>query len=207
MDEKYTSGLFSGGDAYQFDMLNDPFALSATNIFQYLQGKVAGLQITQNGGNVSMSWRGGAPALFLDEMRTDVDMINNVNVKDVAYIKVIRPPFVGAAGGGGNGAIAIYTRRGGYIKPEPGKGLSNNRIEGYTAIREFYSPNYSSFNPKNEERDVRTTLYWNPSVTLNPQQRTVVLTFYNNDISKAFRVIIEGMTRDGKLAHMEQIMD
>ena len=29
MDEKYTSGMFSGGDAYQFDLVTDPFAASS----------------------------------------------------------------------------------------------------------------------------------------------------------------------------------
>ncbi len=42
LDEKYSSGLFSGGDSYQFDLINDPFSSSALNIFTYLQGKVAG---------------------------------------------------------------------------------------------------------------------------------------------------------------------
>ncbi len=46
LDEKYTSGLFSGGDAYQFDLLNDPSAVGAISIFNYLQGSVPGLQIT-----------------------------------------------------------------------------------------------------------------------------------------------------------------
>ena len=45
MDEKYASGMFGGGDGYQFDLANDPFAVSSMNIFYYLQGKVAGLQI------------------------------------------------------------------------------------------------------------------------------------------------------------------
>jgi hypothetical protein len=108
---------------------------------------------------------------------------------------------------GANGAIAIYTRRGGDAKPEPGKGLNSNKVFGYTLIKEFYSPNYAAFNTRNEQRDIRTTLYWNPSVITTPQNSEVVLSFYNNDVSGAFRVIIEGMTRDGKLAHIEQMME
>ncbi len=109
--------------------------------------------------------------------------------------------------GGANGAIAIYTRRGNDVKPTPGKGLNNNKVFGYTMIREFYSPNYSSFKQENEQRDVRTTLYWNPGVILTPQKKEVVLSFYNNDVAHAFRVVIEGMTRDGRLAHVEQTME
>lgn len=205
LDEKYASGLFSGGDGYQFDLVNDPFAKSAIDIFTYLQGKVAGLQITGNGANTTLSWRQGTPALYLDEMSSDVSMVSSVNVQDVAYIKVFRPPFMGGFNGG-SGAIAIYTRRGNDVKNDPGKGLANNKVEGYSAIREFYSPNYSSFAPENEQRDVRSTLYWNPSVIAS-SSKPVVLTFYNNDVTKAFRVIIEGMTKDGRLAHIEELME
>ncbi|MDP4262515.1 MAG: hypothetical protein Q8941_08285 [Bacteroidota bacterium] len=207
MDEKYTSGLFSGdGDGYQFDLINDPFAKSAPNIFNYLQGKVAGLQVNTSSNPPSLQWRGGAPQLYLDEVPTDPDFISSVNVNDVAYIKVFRPPFMGGFNGA-NGAIAIYTRRGNDVKPEPGKGLKNNKIFGYTLIKEFYSPNYSSFSTKNDDRDIRTTLYWNPSVITTPQKHEAVLTFYNNDVSNAFHVVIEGMTRDGRLAHIEQVME
>jgi hypothetical protein len=206
MDEKYTSGLFSGGDGYQFDLVNDPLAGSSINIFHYLQGKVAGLQVNTSTNPPSLQWRGGSPQIYVDEVPTDADFVSSVNTGDVAFIKVFRPPFMGGFNGA-NGAIAIYTRRGNDVKNEPGKGLSNNKVFGYTLIRQFYSPNYSSFRPENEQRDLRTTLYWNPAVTLSPQKRETVLSFYNNDVSKAFRVVIEGMTKDGRLAHIEQVME
>ncbi|MBS1609456.1 MAG: hypothetical protein JSS70_12000 [Bacteroidetes bacterium] len=208
MDEKYTSGFFSGGDGYQFDLVNDPFASSAMNIFTYLQGKVPGLQITTGGsGATTLNWRGGAPQLYLDEIQSDPGFLSGVNVNDVAYIKVFRPPFFGGSGGGANGAIAIYTRRGGDVKPTPGKGLNNNVVYGYTPIRQFYSPNYGTFDKRNEEKDFRTTIYWNPNVNVGPGKRQVTLSFYNNDVSDFFRVVIEGMSIDGRLTHFEQIME
>jgi hypothetical protein len=206
MDDKYTSGLFKGGDGYQFDLLNDPFAGSAINIFTYLQGKVAGLQINTAGAEPSLQWRGGSPQLYLDEAPADASFISSVNVRDVAYIKVFRPPFMGGFNGA-NGAIAIYTRRGNDVKPEPGKGLNNNKVFGYTVIKQFYSPNYGTFKEENKQRDIRTTLYWNPAVVISPQKKQAVISFYNNDVSETFRVIIEGMTSDGRLAHIEQIME
>ncbi|HEV2831129.1 MAG TPA: hypothetical protein VGW31_04050 [Hanamia sp.] len=207
MDEKYATGLFSGGDAYQFDLVNDPFAASSFSIFNYLQGKVAGLQINTSSNPPSLQWRGGSPAIYLDEMASSADMISGIPVSDVAYIKVIRPPFMGGAGGGGSGAIAIYTRRGADQKSEPGKGLSNNTVTGYTEIRQFYSPNYETINPENEKKDLRTTLYWNPEVITKPGENKVLLKFFNNDVSGAFRVVIEGMTKDGRLAHEVQVME
>ena len=201
LDEKYTSGMFQGGDGYQFDLVNDPFAASSMNIFTYLQGKVAGLQINSSSNPPTLSWRGGAPGIYLDEMSASADMISGISVSDVAYIKVIRPPFLGATGGG-NGAIAIYTRRGGDIQNTPGKGLSKNTITGYTAIRQFYSPNYSSFQPDQGTRDLRTTLYWNPEIMTSPGNNKVLLTFYNNDISESFKIVLKGMTKDGRLANL-----
>jgi hypothetical protein len=210
LDEKYTSPLFSSSDAYQFDVVNDPFAKSAISVFQYLQGKVAGLTITtagSSGGNAAVSWRGGTPAFFLDESPTDVNMLSSINMNNVAYIKVLRPPFVGAVGGGANGAIAIYTRRGGDVVKTEGKGLPYKIIIGYTAQKEFYSPDYGTINEKNEERDLRTTLYWSPMVLTTPANNTVRLKFYNNDFTQSFRVIVEGITADGKLAYIEKVIE
>jgi hypothetical protein len=144
--------------------------------------------------------------LFLDEMPVDVGFLNGLPVGDIAYVKVLRPPFYGAAGGGSGGAIAIYTRKGDDLKSKPG-GLTTNSIAGYTPIKEFYSPNYSTFNKQNELRDVRTTLYWNPGVNTTSTHNAVKFTFYNNDVTQAFRVVIEGMSKEGLLTHYEQILE
>lgn len=205
MDEKYASGMFKGGDGYQFDLANDPLVSSYMNAFMYLQGKVAGLQINTNSNPPSLSWRGGSPAVYLDEIPTDASMISSIPVTDIAYIKVFRPPFMGGAGGG-DGAIAIYTRKGGDETPKS-KGLSSNTIAGYSPVKQFYSPNYDRFDPRNEREDIRSTLFWGPALITNQKNKTVTLNFYNNDVTKAFRVVIEGMTRDGLLTHYEQIME
>lgn len=206
LNERYASGMFSG-DAIEFDLISDPFAGATLDIFSYLQGKVAGLQITGQGANASLSWRGGAPQLYIDEMPADVSFVSNINVRDVAYIKAFRPPFMGGFGGA-NGAIAIYTRRGGDMQSEPTKSLNSARIEGYTPIKEFYVPKYYSMEvPPESDRDVRTTIYWNPNVAIEPNKKEILLSFYNNDVTDAFRVIIQGMTADGKLIHYMTTME
>lgn len=209
LDEKYTSGLFKGDiNSRQLDVLNDPFAKSAIDVFTYLQGKIAGLQISGSGSNASLSWRGGSPQIYIDEMPADVSFASSLNVNDIAYIKAFPPPFMGGAGGGANGAVAIYTRKGGDIKQEPGKGLSDSRIEGYSAIKEFYVPKYySQFTAPDADKDLRTTIYWNPNVLVDPKKKQITISFYNNDVTDAFRVVIQGMTIDGKLIHHEEIME
>jgi hypothetical protein len=204
MEEKYVSGLFSGDAASSFDLVNDPLASSYMDVFQYLQGKVAGLQITANGGNTSLSWRGGTPVLYLNEMQTDVNMISSTPVSDIAYIKVFRPGESIVTGSGG-GVIAIYTRKGGDSQPRTdAKGLNAVQVAGYSPVKQFYSPDYATPNEKDALDDVRTTLYWNPTIYMDRNRKHIRLQFYNNDITKRFRLVMEGINADGKLIHIEK---
>ncbi len=206
LDEKYASGLFSGGNSKQFDVANDPFSAGAIDVFSYLQGRVAGLQIVNNGADVSLSWRGNTPDLFLDEMKVDADQLKNIPMTDVAYVKVFPPPFFGATGGGAGGAISVYTRKGSDVKPTPGKGLNFKQLGGYTVYKEFFQPDYEN-QPNTYATDARTTLYWNPYVLVYGKNRTFQVSFYNNDITKKFRVVIEGVNTEGKLTRVEKIVE
>ena len=192
-----------------FVVEDDPIAQASMSVFNYISGKVAGLRVTYNGGQPSISWRGGEPAYFLDEMMMDAASLQNINMSDVAMIKVFNPPFLGAAGGGGaNGAIAVYTKKGSSAMQNV-KGLDVAKIMGYSPLREFYSPDYSKYDPANATTDVdyRTTLYWNPFVFTNKQNRRILLTFYNNDLSSKFRVVVEGINTDGKLTRIEKVFE
>ena len=204
MDEKYASGLFSGGDGYTFLTEDDISAQGSLTILQYLQGRVAGLQITGSGSQMTMSWRGGTPALFLNEMQSTVDVIQSLNMTNVAMVKVFRPPFVGAPGGGSGGAIAVYTKKGQALNTDV-KGLDFSKIPGYSTVKEFYSPDYSKYDEKHTDPDYRATLYWNPFIITGKDKRRILFTFYNNDVTRRFRVIIEGCDEAGKLTRIEKI--
>ncbi len=209
INDKYTSGLFKNGDATKLDLLDDPLATSYTDIVSYIQGKVPSLFFDNQAQKfLWMRNRAGenGPTLYLNEMATTYDQISNIPVANVAYIKVFRPGFVGGVGSGTGGAIVIYTRIGKDGEPVSDlKGLDNNHVDGYTVVREFYSPDYDS-TVADDKKDLRTTLYWNPTVTTSPGQNKVNLTFFNNDFTDEFRVIIEGMTNDGRLTHIEKIV-
>jgi hypothetical protein len=205
LDEEYTSGFFSGGDGYSFNTEEDPFARSSPGVLEYLQGKVAGLQITTN-GNGSATWRGSATSFFLNEMPTDLSMLKSVNMNDVALIKVFQPPFFGATGGGSGGAIAVYTKKGSSLNSDF-KALPFTNIYGYSAIREFYSPNYSNNSADPFVKDYRTTLYWNPHVYIDKNYRRITLPFFNSDNCKKIRVIVEGINELGVLTREEKIFE
>jgi hypothetical protein len=207
MDEQYTSGLFSG-DGTVFVVGDDPTAQSAMSIFTYLQGRVAGLQITNAGttGEPTLSWRGGTPSLFLDEMQRDAATLQSIPMSDVAMIKVFRPPFLGGFGGGDGGGIAVYTKKGSAAL-DGVKGLDAARIVGYSPVKEFYSPDYSKYDAAHDQPDYRTTLYWNPMVLTDKQNRRILLTFHNNDVTRRIRVVVEGVDADGRLTRMEKVFE
>jgi hypothetical protein len=209
LDKRYASGLFSGGDGYAFDFTDDPFANSARDVLSYLQGKVAGLTISGSGSSATLSWRGSTPSLFVNEMQADVDRIQTVAVADIAYVKVFRPPFFGAMGGGAGGAIAVYTKKGADGRKSSGndsKGLENTVLGGYSRFREFYSPVYDKPN-EGMESDTRTTLYWNPYIITNKKSPRYRIEFYNNDFSKKLQVVLEGLNSDGKMVRVVRTIE
>ena len=125
-------------------------------------------------------------------------------MSDVAMVKVFRPPFFGAIGGGSGGAIAVYLKRG-AAGNQSIKGLDFSAITGYSAIKEFYSPDYSSVDASHDQTDLRTTLYWNPYLLTDKDHKRILLSFYNNDFTKSIKVTIEGCNEEGKLTRIEKI--
>jgi hypothetical protein len=111
LNEQYCSGLFNTPDGIYFDLLNDVTASSAKgylNILDWLNGRVAGLQIYTTRGNTRLPYiRNSRAAIYVDELLVSPDFMNSLSVNDIAMIKVIKGPF--AAGFNSGGVIAIYT--------------------------------------------------------------------------------------------------
>src|SRR6187397_3532599 len=111
LNEQYASGLFKNAEGTIIDVENENVQ-GYLNILDWLNGRVAGLQIfvTRSGIRVPVI-RGSAATIFVDEMRMDPSYLNFISVNDIGMIKVIKGPFAGAIGNGGGGTIAIYTIR------------------------------------------------------------------------------------------------
>jgi len=111
LDAQYTTGVFKGfNNAYMLVTETDPAALASFTVFQYLQGRVAGLIIDNSRAySPVVSWRMSATSFFLNEMQVDAAVLATVSMNDIGLIKVFRPPFIGARGNGPGGAIAVYT--------------------------------------------------------------------------------------------------
>jgi hypothetical protein len=112
LNARFCKGLFESTHGTIIDVRSQVSTSGFLNILNWLQGRVAGLQVYKNRNEIPFAViRGGVPAVFIDEMPVDYGTLNSLPVPDIAMIKVIKTPFLGGANGG-HGAIAVYTRRG-----------------------------------------------------------------------------------------------
>ena len=114
LNNEYCSDLFRTPDGIIFDLQNDNESAKVySNVLEWMQGRVAGLQIfyTRSGTPIPFI-RNARASVFVDEVQVDPGFLNTLPTTDIAMIKVIKGPFVGAVGNGGGGTIAIYTVKG-----------------------------------------------------------------------------------------------
>lgn len=214
VDEKYASGFFSGNGArrtYAVDFVNaeNPIIAQTQSVLAYLQNRVPGLNVNCISMlNCSVSWsRGGSPDIYLNEMPATMDMILGLAFNDVALIKAFPPPFYMSSSGMRGGAIAVYTKKMEDYKQPEIKGLSNLLLSGYTKFKEFYSPSYEHQDEEYMKPDNRTTLYWEPYLITNRAQQRIRIEFFNNDFTKTFNVVLEGINAAGKMTRVVKIID
>jgi hypothetical protein len=85
-------------------------------------------------------------------------------------------------------------------------GLRRIKLEGYSRPTNWESTLSDPDNNKKQVRDIRKTLYWNPSVQLDKNVNTYTIRFKNNDVTTRFRLIAEGVNKEGKPIRLEKII-
>lgn len=208
LEERYASGLFAGGiNTRILDLTDEKTGL---NIFEYIQGRIAGINVRRDAeGDYQITYRDGGlgnntVALYLDEMQTDAAFIEAVPVSQIAYVKLINN-FVGASGSGA--ALAIYMKKGAELSAATESATDIVPYKGYEIIKEFYSPDYSAPSPENANADNRLTLLWLPAINLSHVSPKIPVIFYNNDRTKRFKIVAEGVTNDGRFLMLEKIVN
>ena len=212
LEEKYASGLFSGFSEKTIDLVNTNEVVTQQNIFLYLQSRVPGLQVQVNGLNYQVYYRqtrslmgGFIPmTLYLDEMLVDADFISPIPASQIAMVKVFSS-FVGAAGNGAGGVLAVYTKKGSDFIGSAYSPADRVNYNGYSVIKEFYSPDYS-VKTNDKGADHRITLHWQPDIFINSVNPKIPVRFYNNDRTKNYKIVVEGITWNGKMVMIEKII-
>ncbi len=90
MDEEYTSGLFNDPSAASRIILpeDDPAFLASPSLLSYLQGRVAGLQVSPDSTENAVTWRGSVTALFVNEVSQQTLSFNKPGAiaEDASYV-------------------------------------------------------------------------------------------------------------------------
>src|ERR1043165_878246 len=108
LNEEYCSGLFKNADGTILEVPDNPTVQGYLNILDWLEGRVAGLQVYSTWANVKIPViRGSQAKIYVDEMAVDPGYLNSLSVSDIAMIKVIKGPAASIFGA--TGVIAIYT--------------------------------------------------------------------------------------------------
>lgn len=201
LDEKY-SNMFRGVGAtvWAFDVMHDEMAPAKMDIYNYMIGKIPGVKVNFKDGYK----RFDPPLLiFVDENEIDEQVLWTVNYDNIAYIKYYEhtpwrqflPP-----------SICIYMKKGDDLIDRRPKDtdLKSVKVSGYSPIKEFYSPDYSQ---NNTGTDARTTLLWLPYIITDATLHKIPVTFYNNDFTKKIRITLEGINDEGKLVHLEKVIE
>lgn len=121
---------------------------------------------------------------------TGLEALVGISPNDVDRIEILKGSKAAAFGlRGGNGVIAIYTKRGADKNQKKPPNLF--KYNGFYKTREFYSPNYDVSDKRHVKPDKRATLFWNPTFMTDTNGKAS-FEFFNSDEATNFQIVVEG---------------
>ena len=206
MEDKYATGLFRAV-GFSLYVMHDEMAPANPNIFAYMVGKVSGLMVKYLAGGVKQfkAVDSREVVVFIDERDVYDGELDILNVDNIAFIKYVE--YYGGKPSVPH-ALSIYTKKGDDLIDRRPKltDIKMVQVPGYSSQKEFYSPDYSQTNT-GLGTDARTTLLWSPYILTDAANRKIPVTFYNNDLTKRIRIVLEGINEEGKMIHFEKIIE
>ena len=147
--------------------------------------------------------------IFFNGMPVDYSHLNTINPLELENIEVFLKDELGLVNRmySTNGVVALNSKK--VEKSNmtlaqvrnmlPKAGEIKIRPQGYTISREFYSPRYTTPQSMTTGVDLRSTIYWNPSVKTDKTTGNSVVEFYNADGKGTYRVVVEGIDAEGHI--------
>ncbi|MDO1447935.1 carboxypeptidase-like regulatory domain-containing protein [Rhodocytophaga aerolata] len=184
---------------------------TASNIYELFSGRLAGVQVTRdaenpNAYNVKIrnasSFNSSTQPLYLMDGMPIQDLegtaLMSFNPMDVSRIEILKGASASMYGvRGGNGVIAIYTKKGKFSAQMPTtEGMKKIQVTGFNYPREFYSPDYEVEKEENVKPDHRATLYWEPLLYTDENGKANI-SFSNSDVTSTMEIRIEGISATG----------
>jgi TonB-dependent SusC/RagA subfamily outer membrane receptor len=198
------------GEADDVLIIDEKFPV-ASNIYEMISGRLAGVQVTRDAENPnaynvkirnSSSFNLSTQPLYLmdgmpmpDEEGTALMSFNPMDVSRIEILKGASASMYGVRGG--NGVIAIYTKKGKFASQMPSReGMEKIKVTGFDYPKEFYSPDYEVEKDENVKPDHRATVYWQPLLYTDENGKAKI-SFSNTDITTSMEIRIEGMSATG----------
>ena len=101
--------------------------------------------------------------------------------------------------------IAVFTKNqmGLNTSGKPIPGLLTAVMDGFSVVKEFYAPQYDAAQkPHNDKPDLRSLIHWQPGIEMDKNGRATV-GFYNGDIASDYVIIVEAISKDGRIGYQE----
>ena len=197
-DDIYDRGKYIGNDIHQLLInMNEYFSILYRENYEFLMYK----------GKAALFVIDFKPIVdhnreFFDYKNIDIKRIKSIYINETSSAKcqysdpriecILADSWFGCI-------VFIETYPDEDVPTNSAKGVRKTWLEGYSSIREFYSPNYSEMQPA---PDYRRTLYWNPSVTTDETGKAKIQ-FYNNSRSTNFSISAETVTSLGIMKNVE----
>lgn len=186
-DKNKIEGIYGTPD---FIITSDQIPQGYSNVLQVIQGRVPGVDVSGNNviiRGVKTIYGSTDPLYILDGVPVnDVNTILSIPVQDVDRIEIIKGPTSAIYGSrGANGIIAVYTKRGEFLK----KGVVELRIQGFSKEIKFKQniPNYN----------FPFTLYWEPNIILNHKNNQYIIKINVPQNIIKYNICIQGITNTG----------
>ena len=208
VSDRYGEDLFRREAEQMFDLVNSPYKVGTKSVSQYL--KLFGRRMQVQGDDLATTniiqwpvlWHPKPYTIFIDGGRVDFSDLDVIDISNVALIKVYTN-FVLADENGP--AIAVFTRH-----PEDkiiaGTNLQVLKLSGYNSGLIFMNPE-KQYLPYIHKKNLLGTFYWSPFLYWNSEQKDMDLKLYNLNQVKEARLIVQGMSADGKLLYVNKIAE
>ncbi len=209
-DFKRIENIYGQG-THSLDMDEVPNAGSFLHPMELLRGRVPGVRIVGGLGQGGTQWNiqmrgpgsingGQEPLILVDNMPVPIDVLNSIPPSTIDRVEIYmggEAVIFGAQGA--NGVISFFTKVG-FDPPNvyAAENTTYVRVQGYQEYQEFYSPDYSTYRPENAKPDNRATILWEPLITLE-SGKSKQISFFTTDEVAPMTVIVEGMTKDGRM--------
>ena len=145
------------------------------------------------------------PNVWVNDQEMDADALDAYPMTEIISVSYLdKDESLGAGLSGEYGNIILQVRDINARQQFLINSMAQVTVPGYARPMEFYAPDYSVAQ-NSSKRDNRTTIAWKPLIKTN-SLGDASMSFYSADRKSDYRVIVEGITKEGELLYKEMII-